>query len=186
MYSMSCEPFTCCSTAAATDCATISAFAPGRVAFTDTCGGTTCGYCEMGSPKAARVPVRIMTSAITLDSTGRSMKKLSMTALGLGGGEQRLHRCAGPDLARALDHHALARRQAACHHPLVAQPVARDDRACLGLAVGANDKDGLGALQLLHRLLRDADRLAGIEDRHPHAHEEARPQDALGIGHRDA
>ncbi len=78
MYSMSCEPFTCCSMAAATDCDTISALAPGSDVVTVTCGGTTCGYCEIGRPRAASAPVRIMTSAITVERTGRSMKKSSM------------------------------------------------------------------------------------------------------------
>ena len=50
---MSCAPLTCCSIGAATDCATILALAPGNVAVTVTCGGTTCGYCAIGSASAA-------------------------------------------------------------------------------------------------------------------------------------
>ncbi len=75
---MSCAPFTCCSMDAATDCDTTSALAPGKTAFTVTCGGTTCGYWAIGSVNAASVPTRIMRSAITVENTGRSMKKLSM------------------------------------------------------------------------------------------------------------
>src|ERR1700752_4526074 len=103
---MSCEPFTCCSMAAATDCDTISALAPGSDVFTVTCGGTTCGYCAMGRPKAASAPVRIMISAITVERTGRPMKKSSMAPLRLGGDGERLHRRAGTDLAGAFDDHA--------------------------------------------------------------------------------
>src|SRR5262245_38493496 len=117
---MSCEPFTCCSMAAATDCDTISALAPGSTVFTVTCGGTTCGYWAIGRPSAASAPVRIMISASTVDRTGRSMKKLSMARLRLCRGEDGLDRRAGAHLAGALDHHALAGAQAARHHPLVA------------------------------------------------------------------
>src|SRR6185369_14279110 len=76
---MSCAPFTCCSIGAATDCATTSAFAPGKLVDTVTCGGTTWGYCAIGKSSADRTPTRIMTSAMTVEKTGRSMKKLSMT-----------------------------------------------------------------------------------------------------------
>src|SRR4030095_16445934 len=81
---MSWAPLTCCSIGAATDCATTSAFAPGKLVVTVTWGGTTCGYCAIGRPSAARAPTRIMTSAITVDKTGRAMKRLSM-ALFLNG-----------------------------------------------------------------------------------------------------
>jgi len=78
MYSMSCAPFTCCSIDAATDCDTTFALAPGKTAFTVTWGGTTCGYWAIGRPTAARAPTRIMSSAMTVEKTGRSIKKLSM------------------------------------------------------------------------------------------------------------
>src|SRR5437762_9312724 len=79
MYSMSCEPLTCCSMEAATDCDTTSALAPGKLVVTVTCGGTTCGYCAIGRFTAASPPTKIMTSAMTVEKTGRSMKKLNMT-----------------------------------------------------------------------------------------------------------
>src|ERR1700686_1246084 len=75
---MSCEPLTCCSMEAATDCDTTSALAPGKLVVTVTWGGTTCGYCAIGRLTAASTPTRIMTSAMTVEKTGRSMKKLSM------------------------------------------------------------------------------------------------------------
>ena len=75
---MSCEPLTCCSMGAATDCATTSALAPGKLVVTVTCGGTTCGYCAIGSSTAASTPTRIMMSAMTVEKTGRSMKKLNI------------------------------------------------------------------------------------------------------------
>src|SRR6202022_1421864 len=74
---MSCEPLTCCSMEAATDCDTTSALAPGKLVVTVTCGGTTCGYWEIGRPRAASTPPRIMISAMTVEKPGRSMKKLS-------------------------------------------------------------------------------------------------------------
>src|SRR6267378_20871 len=78
MYSMSCAPLTCCSMDAATDSETTLALAPGNEAFTVTWGGTTCGYCAIGRPSAASAPDRIISSAMTVESTGRSMKKLSI------------------------------------------------------------------------------------------------------------
>jgi len=74
MYSMSCEPLTCCSMGAATDCATTSALAPAKLVLTVTCGGTTCGYWAIGRLRAASAPTTIMTSAMTVEKTGRSMK----------------------------------------------------------------------------------------------------------------
>src|SRR4030095_10248714 len=74
---MSWAPLTCCSMEAATDCDTTSALAPGKLVVTVTCGGTTCGYWAMGSPSTASPPTRTMISAMTVEKTGRSMKKLS-------------------------------------------------------------------------------------------------------------
>src|SRR5208283_6011943 len=74
---MSCEPFTCCSMGAATDCATTSALAPGKDVDTVTWGGTTWGNWAMGRPRMESPPIRIMISAITVEKTGRSMKKLN-------------------------------------------------------------------------------------------------------------
>src|SRR5881392_1591751 len=76
---MSWDPLTCCSIGAATDCATTSALAPGKLVVTVTWGGTTCGYCAIGRFTAASAPTRIMISAMTVEKTGRSIKKLSMT-----------------------------------------------------------------------------------------------------------
>src|SRR5438128_2182286 len=75
---MSCEPLTCCSMEAATDCDTTSALAPGKLVVTVTCGGTTCGYWAIGRLTAASTPARIMSRAMTVEKTGRSMKKLNM------------------------------------------------------------------------------------------------------------
>src|SRR6266436_2597723 len=82
---MSCAPFTCCSIGAATDCDTTSALAPGNAAVTVTWGGTTCGYWAIGRRTAASAPARIMTSAMTVEKTGRSMKKSSTDAAQLLG-----------------------------------------------------------------------------------------------------
>src|SRR5882757_2135608 len=72
------EPLTCCSIGAAIDCATTFALAPGNEVETSTCGGTICGYCEIGSPNTATPPASEMISEITAEKTGRSMKKLNM------------------------------------------------------------------------------------------------------------
>jgi len=78
MYSMSCEPFTCCSMAAATDCDTISALAPGERRGHRDLRRHHLRILRDRQARAASAPVRIMTSAITVERTGRSMKKSSM------------------------------------------------------------------------------------------------------------
>src|SRR2546426_5687230 len=111
---MSWEPLTCCSMEAATDCDTTSALAPGKLVVTVTWGGTTCGYCEIGRPTAASAPTRIMSSAMTVEKTGRSMKKLSMAcALRLGRHDDWLHQGAGTKLAKSLHPHPVSGGQAA-------------------------------------------------------------------------
>src|SRR5258708_10335106 len=184
MYSMSCAPFTCCSIDAATDCETTSAFAPGKTAFTVTWGGTTCGYCAIGRLRPANAPTRIMRRAITVEKTGRSMKKLSMArALRLRGHEDRLYSCAGPNLADPLHHDPVSGRESARDHPVGAEKMARDNLPRLDLVAGADHIHRLRPLQLLHGLLRNANRALTIERRHDDAHEQARAQEAIGIGH---
>src|SRR5262245_46597963 len=72
-------PLTCCSIGAATVSATTWALAPGNTALTVTVGGVICGYCSTGSPTSATAPINIVTNAITLAKTGRSMKNLEST-----------------------------------------------------------------------------------------------------------
>src|SRR5260221_13389960 len=135
MYSMSCAPFTCCSIDAATDCDTTFALAPGKTAFTVTWGGTTCGYWAIGRPTAARAPTRIMSSAMTVEKTGRSMKKLSMACASSPGrrdDRDRFHRRAGTKLAKSLHHYPVSGGQAARDHPVVADTVAGNDLPRLG------------------------------------------------------
>src|SRR5215467_14371387 len=68
-------PFTSCSIGAATVSATTFALAPGYVAETFTVGGTTSGYCAIGSACSATRPIITMTSDSTVAKTGRSTKK---------------------------------------------------------------------------------------------------------------
>src|SRR5712664_3346919 len=183
---MSWAPFTCCSIDAATDCDTTSALAPGKVAFTVTWGGTTCGYWAIGRPTAASAPTRIMNRAMTVEKTGRSIKKLSMArALSLGRCGDRFHRRPGTKLADALHHHAISGGQAARHHPVVADAVAGDDLPRLDLVARGDHVHRLQSLQFLHRLLRDADRVGTFERGDANPYEKAWPQKAIWIGHRD-
>src|SRR5215471_3303983 len=103
---MSCAPLTCCSIGAATDCATTSALAPAKLVDTETWGGTTCGYCAIGRDRAARAPTRIMTSAMTVEKTGRSMKKLNMVSrsLRVDGSLPESHRCFDGPNVRQVSH----------------------------------------------------------------------------------
>ena len=51
---------------AATVCATVSASAPGNCACTETVGGTTLGYCSMGSTRIAMKPMTAMMIEMTV------------------------------------------------------------------------------------------------------------------------
>src|SRR5690242_1485212 len=68
-------PFTSCSIGAATVSATTFALAPGYVAWMLTVGGTTSGYCAIGSPFSATSPMMTMTMESTVAKIGRSTKK---------------------------------------------------------------------------------------------------------------
>src|ERR1700691_741211 len=72
---MSSTPLTLCSIGRATVSISVLALAPGYSVFTCMVGGTTFGYCEVGNRRSATSPIRTKTSASTLASTGRSMKK---------------------------------------------------------------------------------------------------------------
>ena len=65
MYSMLSTPFTWVSIGAATDCATVSASAPGKLAETVTVGGAIGGYCSMGRPTSAASAVVAAATLIT-------------------------------------------------------------------------------------------------------------------------
>src|SRR5712691_6974230 len=187
MYSMSCAPLTCCSIDAATDCDTTSALAPGKTAFTVTWGGATCGYWAIGRPTAAKAPTRTMSSAMTVENTGRSIKKLSMAcALNLGRCDDRLHRRPGTKLAKSLHHYPISGGQAARDHPVVADTVAGDDLSRLGFVARGDHVYRLRSLQLLHGLLRYADRGRTVERSDANPYEKPRAQEATGIGHGDA
>jgi hypothetical protein len=89
-------------------------------------------------------------------------------------------------LANPFDHDAIACRQTAVDHPVVADPMVGHDRALLGLVLGRNHVHGLQPLQLLHGFLRNSNRIGALERCNDHANEQARTQKALGIGHRNA
>src|SRR5689334_17765093 len=68
-------PLTSCSIGAATVSATTLALAPGYVAETLTVGGTTSGYCAIGSDWRATRPMITITIDRTVAKIGRSTKK---------------------------------------------------------------------------------------------------------------
>src|SRR5689334_16251743 len=109
-------PFTSCSIGAATVSATTFALAPGYVAVTFTVGGTTSGYCAIGSFWRATRPMSTMTSERTVAKIGRSTKKRANIGRALRGGLSRLG--AHPHLLRR-DGHAGADALDAVHdHPV--------------------------------------------------------------------
>src|SRR5262249_61085942 len=72
---MPATPLTCVSIGSATVAIAVLALAPGYLVVTEIVGGTTLGYCEIGSRTSETRPIRTKTSASTLERTGRSMKK---------------------------------------------------------------------------------------------------------------
>src|SRR5712671_3067119 len=69
-------PLICSSKGDATVSAITLGLAPGNCAFTTTVGGTTSGYCEIGSNGIDTAPARKMRREITPAKIGRSMKNL--------------------------------------------------------------------------------------------------------------
>src|SRR2546429_4538092 len=78
-------PFTSCSIGAATVSATTFALAPGYVAEMLTVGGTTSGYCAIGSFCRATRPMITMTIERTVAKIGRSTKKRANISSSLRG-----------------------------------------------------------------------------------------------------
>src|SRR5512134_3530239 len=126
-------PFTFCSIGVATDASTSVALAPTKVVVIWTIGGTTSGYCAMGSPDIATSPTRTVTMEITIATIGRLTKKRAMLlglgrglrhALAGGGGGHglRAHDGAFPHLLQALHHDLLARLQAFVDQPEAVHP----------------------------------------------------------------
>src|SRR5215813_5249742 len=75
---MSSTPLTCCSIGRATVSITAFADAPGYRVVTCTVGGTTSGYCATARLYSDTPPIRIISMAMTLDRTGRSIKNLEI------------------------------------------------------------------------------------------------------------
>ena len=84
---------------------------------------------------------------------------------------------------RAFDDDHFTRHDAGLDHPVIAEPGIRGDFAVRGLAFRIDDVDRALALQFLHCLLRDADRVEFLQRREDHAHELACAQQPFGIGH---
>src|SRR5438132_14276905 len=123
-------PFTSCSMGAATVSATTFALAPGYVAEMFTVGGTTSGYCAIGSVCRATRPMITMTIDRTVAKIGRSTKKRAnigpllrrrLRGLGRGGRPRahahllRGHRPARPDALDPVHDHPVADRDALGH-----------------------------------------------------------------------
>src|SRR5258708_25412152 len=75
---MSSTPLTCCSIGSATVSITVLADAPGYRVVTCTVGGTTSGYCATARLNNDTPPIRIIRIAMTLESTGRSIKNFEI------------------------------------------------------------------------------------------------------------
>ena len=78
IYFMPGTPLRACSNGMMTDFTSNSLLAPGYSAVTFTLGGEIDGNCVIGRLKRQRIPIKAMTSAITMDRTGRRINILNI------------------------------------------------------------------------------------------------------------
>ena len=67
-------PFSSCSIGVATACDTVSALAPGYDALILTTGGVICGYWSIGRNATPSNPPITISTDMTIENTGLSMK----------------------------------------------------------------------------------------------------------------
>src|SRR5207253_10601035 len=147
---MSSTPFICCSSGVATDCSTVTASAPVKVALTMIWGGMIDGYCATGSVRIANRPATTVMIEMTIATIGRLMKKRAIP-LTLGRqllGRHRRDRNALSHFLHPFGHDLLARRQPVLDHPQPADARSDLDRSDRHLVALAHDRDLVAPLQL--------------------------------------
>src|SRR5260221_8028533 len=108
------------------------------------CGGTMPGNCATGRPCSETRPPRTVTSAITIATMGRRMKKAAISAPRSCGRRRgrdvrlRRHTGAGRELP-AIDDDAVAGLEALRDNPARADPVTEGHRLDLHRAIGRDD-----------------------------------------------
>ena len=184
------RPLSCCSITWTTVLCTVSAEAPGYVTLIEINGGAIAGYCAIGSERMERPPANMMTIAITQAKIGRSMKKLTISALQRQAAcvdtrrapFDRAHGRAGLDLLPTLDNQALADRDAAAHQPSIANRACRAQRPLLDFVLAIDDqRHGLTPCVVCDTLLRNEQPVVvdGLRDECAHVH--ARQQESIRI-----
>ena len=111
-----------------------------------------------GSPRRRASPCRSRNGRPATRRAGATRGAASGDS-GLGHVGRRLDRRVGREPERAVDDDLVAGREALRDEPAVAVPVADDDRPQLGLVVLVDDPDEVALGALLHRALRDEDRV---------------------------
>src|SRR5258708_36868600 len=96
------------------------AWAPGKTAVTEICGGARGGNWATDSEVIDSNPARISARAITHAKIGRSMKKRDMSASGSVGGDAGVHLRAGMKVEQTDDDQLVAGFQTIGDDPLVA------------------------------------------------------------------
>src|SRR5215469_7727008 len=156
-------------------------------------GGTTLGYCAIGSRKSATPPIRAKTIASTLARTGRSMKNFEImrraparSRFGVGRrrrldlGLVRGHFPPRDGALRIGDHDPVVLREPLGDLAQTAEELADLDDALLDLIVLVHQQEIAAELAGPDRRVRDQERLAGLADeRHPDTGEEARDEPAI-------
>src|SRR5438067_188299 len=129
-------------------------------------------------------PRMMITMAITIANTGRSMKKRAMELeprFLLGTERLRSYLHSRPDSQLALDDDFIAGLQALLHDPVIAYALPCLYRVRLHLVSGADGIDRLYILDLLHGTLRHQDCIFALIRPEAHPPKLARQQAALGI-----
>src|SRR5262245_55234913 len=122
-----------------------------------TCGGDMSGYCSIGDTAIDTTPASTISSEMTAERIGRSMKKCVNIELLF---VQDFYRLSRHDAQRPVYHHAIPALQAADDDDvLAALELADDHRAQLGGAVRLDHVHQVPVGALRHRELRHHDRV---------------------------
>src|SRR5215472_7515389 len=156
-------------------------------------GGTTLGYCAMGSRKSATPPISTKTIASTLARTGRSMKNLEIMPRAPARSRFEVGRRRRLDLGllrgdlpprdgalRIGDHHPVVLRKPLGDRAQASEELTDLDDTLLDLVVLVHQQEIAAELAGADRRVRDQERLADLADeRYLDTGEETRDEPAI-------
>src|SRR5262249_32186921 len=147
-------------------------------------GGARNGYCSTDNPLRVTTPSRTIRIEMTIATIGLRMKKFDMARfpfrLLLGFRYWRrgswVHLGARSYFLHAFHDDPIAGVQPLKNNDVLVRLVTNSDRSQRGFVLRVDNQNGLGALELLNRPLRDEDRILAFGNRRAHARELTRPQ----------